>query len=85
MQEHVLLYMPFRSEAVNMFDNNRYKQLYEDNRELIASKRMEYNPANNDDIVAELIERQYRQQEAEDEEGGAEAEEEALVLVRAEH
>lgn len=51
MREQVLLYVPFRREAVDVLDNNRYKQLFEESKELIATKRMEYNPANDDDIA----------------------------------
>ncbi|KAH7949643.1 hypothetical protein HPB49_013204 [Dermacentor silvarum] len=51
IREQVLLYVPFRNEAVDILDNNKYVQTYEANKELIASKHRQYKIANDDDIV----------------------------------
>ncbi|XP_037568189.2 uncharacterized protein LOC119449071 [Dermacentor silvarum] len=55
IREQVLLYVPFRSDAIDVLDGNKYVKLYEDNKELIERKRKEYNPANDDVVVGELV------------------------------
>lgn len=35
--------MPFRNELVDVLDNNKYKQLYGENKEAIAAKQQEYS------------------------------------------
>ncbi|XP_077536008.1 uncharacterized protein LOC144148333 [Haemaphysalis longicornis] len=65
MQEQVLLYVPFRNEAVDVLDNNKYIQTYEANKDLISTKHRQYNIGNDDDIVAQLIEEHRIQQKRE--------------------
>lgn len=73
VREQVLLDVPFRNEVVDVLDNNKYLRLYEDNKDLIAAKRREYDVAGDDDVVAEMI-REYRcRLEAEEEEAAAAA------------
>lgn len=59
MREQVLLYVPFRSEAVDVLDGNKYVRLYEEHAEAIELKRREYNPANDDVVVTELVHQHY--------------------------
>ncbi|XP_049268760.1 ATP-dependent DNA helicase PIF1-like [Rhipicephalus sanguineus] len=64
MCEEVLLYVPFKGETVDVFDNSRHTQLYEQHKELINAKHREYSPADDDEIVAQLIEEYHRDEEA---------------------
>ncbi|XP_077547716.1 uncharacterized protein LOC144159944 [Haemaphysalis longicornis] len=52
--EQVLLYVPFRSEAVDVLDGNKYVAIYEDDKQSIERKRKEYNPSNDDAMVQEM-------------------------------
>ncbi|XP_077528146.1 uncharacterized protein LOC144139758 [Haemaphysalis longicornis] len=70
MREQVLLYVPFRTEAVEVLDGDKYVKLYEDHRDAIERKRGEYV------VVQELVEQHYaemlrmrreREEEAEEE------------------
>ena len=38
----VLLYVPFRNEAVDVLDRNKFLDIYEQNETLILEKRKEY-------------------------------------------
>ncbi|KAH7957013.1 hypothetical protein HPB52_014328 [Rhipicephalus sanguineus] len=42
MREQVVLYVPFRSEAVDVLENNMYVQLYKDKKSLRHSQRRRY-------------------------------------------
>ena len=41
-REFVLLYVPFRNEAVDILDRNKFLEIYEQNEALIMEKRKEY-------------------------------------------
>jgi hypothetical protein len=41
-REHVLLYIPFRNETVDILDWNKFMDLYEQNEELIMKRKQEY-------------------------------------------
>lgn len=73
MREQVLLYVPFQNKAVDVLDNSRYKQLYRDNEELITDNCKEYNPADDDYVVAQLVEQQQLERQREDEAAAAAA------------
>nr|XP_037273302.1 ATP-dependent DNA helicase PIF1-like [Rhipicephalus microplus] len=73
MREQVLLYVPFRNEAVDVLDHNKYLETFEANKDLIATKHRQYNIGNDDDIVAQLIEEHRIQQQREEDAAAVDA------------
>lgn len=53
-REQVLLYVPFRNEAVDVLDNNNYNRLYDENKDIIAAKQHEYSRGNDGELICEL-------------------------------
>ncbi|KAL3174689.1 hypothetical protein MRX96_011086 [Rhipicephalus microplus] len=83
MREQVLLYVPFRNEAVDVLDHNKYLETFEANKDLIATKHRQYNIGNDDDIVDQLIEEHRIQQQRQEDAAAVDAAVVAAVCERA--
>jgi hypothetical protein len=68
-REHVLLYIPFRNETVDILDRNKFMDLYEQNEELIMKRKQEYTSnLNIEQLMKELKEMcDFRENEKTDE------------------